>query len=96
MKVIVIVHKVKSPEHVALQDSGPGSLRRPPQLTGKDWTPENSREIPWVPLEKFMQRHAKSTDCYIRETFHMVNCTLAQNIFFAAKHIFCDNRLHRT
>ena len=97
----VLVHRIWSPEHVLIQDSGPGSMRRPPQQAGKDWTLENSREIPWVPLKKFMVRHAKSTDCYIRETFHAVHiltyfAPMMFNLFIAAKYIFFDQLFQRS
>ena len=46
-------------------------MRLRPHLGGKDWSLEN-RQIPWTPLRRFLARHAKATDSYVRETFYRV------------------------
>ena len=47
--------------------------QRRPSHAGKDWSLENTREIPWARLMKFLRRHAETTDGFIRETFIGVN-----------------------
>ena len=50
-------------------------MRKRPQLARKDWSLENTRQIPWTRLQPFLQKHVKATDSYIRETFHKVCVT---------------------